>query len=254
MPASYDPTWPSRSPLNCKRYRVARYRGVQFNVPADGPRNQVRALVANGWPCVELARRLGITRSSLSNLTHSRRMWARSATALTVGEMYRELRFVEPPFPPGARSRAQSYARRYGWASVDDLEYGPLPVDVVDVDLVVVERRLDGEPLTLSAEERFEAYRQLRDRGVPGVQIAKALHLSGQRQQSYRLRYLEAQQIEATGMAAWTCRCGVTGKSATEEDAMRDWHLHATVKGCTKVSSRALPALVPTQRAAGDYR
>ena len=45
-------------------------------------------------------------------------------------------------------------------------------------------------------------------------------------------------------MSAWVCRCGENGLSATDEDAERDWLLHAHLGRCTTLSAEQIASAI----------
>ncbi|WP_378736706.1 helix-turn-helix domain-containing protein [Nocardia brasiliensis] len=98
-------------------------------VPSVGAQRRLRALVADGWPQAELARELGMTRTNMGPLMHSKRP--------ITARRHREVAelFTRRQLTPGPSQRARDYGRAHGWArswqwdedTIDDPKARPDP-------------------------------------------------------------------------------------------------------------------------------
>lgn len=79
-------------------------------VPALGAQRRLRALVAAGWPMVDLAGRLGMNRENFGQLIHHRTHIA-ARRHRDVVALFDELQLV-----PGPSERSREYALRKKWA------------------------------------------------------------------------------------------------------------------------------------------
>lgn len=125
-------------------------------VDAAGTRRRVEALAAAGWPQAEVAARLGMPPTSLSQVLH-RRGQVSAATARAVADLYDELWDQAPP--EGTRreriasARARRTAAERGWAP-------PLAWDDAAIDDPLAapaqgwQRKARRSPAELAAEAR----------------------------------------------------------------------------------------------------
>lgn len=160
-------------------------------VAADGTVRRLRALVADGWPTSELARRLGL------HLPYLRFLLRRPAavehrTAVAVRDLHAAFAGLRPEkrgADPGAAERARRYATRKGWAdSVWWEDYGGID----DPAAPETEPETPEQPRwVLLAEEALwlesQGYtrRQAGDRlGVTKDYVDQAIRRLGQRQQT----------------------------------------------------------------------
>jgi hypothetical protein len=94
-------------------------------VPAQPPRDQLRALTAIGWPYRTLADMLGMDGKAVVNLRSGKVLRMRRDTAVKIGDLFDRLWDT-----PGPSQRARNTAARNGWPPPLALE----PVDGVEVE------------------------------------------------------------------------------------------------------------------------
>ncbi|WP_330236119.1 hypothetical protein [Streptomyces sp. NBC_00566] len=107
-------------------------------VDGVGTRRRLRALVAVGWPQIELAHRLGMDKKSVNDQVNTHGLPAYASTALAVRALYDELWNVDPASQGvGERWIAEAKARAHarGWAppAAWDDDYIDSPAAVPDL-------------------------------------------------------------------------------------------------------------------------
>lgn len=153
-----------------KNYRLRRMAGEQPWVDPTGTRRRLQALLANGWTLNLLGARLGISGSAVSQYASPARLFVEADTARAVDDLYDRLADRRGP-----STYNMTRLQRRGWLvplwwdedTIDDPSYQPPVVEVPrprdDVDAVIVDRLVDGDPFpgrpTLA--EKVEAYRRL---------------------------------------------------------------------------------------------
>ena len=98
------------------------------NVDATGTRRRVQALVAIGWPIVQLAPKFGMHATALGHIANGDLPSVRATTAANIAHHYRTLSQI-----PGPSNRARIIGRRDGWhgpaawdgAAIDDPDAQP---------------------------------------------------------------------------------------------------------------------------------
>lgn len=142
--------------------------GASTLVPATGTRRRLQALVALGWPVIQIAARAEMPhRQPLDRALREDTPTVTARTARVVRDVYAKLENT-PPVPSdsqskGAISAAKARARRSGWLppawwepeTIDDPESDPLAL-----------------PPNASMTDRLTVARILHDAGMPLVKIA----------------------------------------------------------------------------------
>lgn len=161
-------------------------------VDATGARRRLQALVAIGWPMMELARRMDMAPSTFSQFMRSRTV--RAINSRRVWELYESMWNQPPPQDTprqrGVSSLACALARAEGWLpplawdddTIDDPAAGaPEPLEQVDVDDVVVDLCLAGEPTgrPLTVPERLVVARRVHAAGRGSTILSRLLSCSG---------------------------------------------------------------------------
>lgn len=160
--------------------RFESHRGV----PSLDSRLRVQALAWMGWPCQEIARRVGCSPRSLPTELSRGRLSVRLAHRIAA--VYEEL-----ALQPGPSKHARSYARRAGWlpplALDDDLNGPPFDAQINpvrdeessdSVDEIAIERAMHGDPVRLTKAERAEAVARMTKRGLSAAEIGRRLRRS----------------------------------------------------------------------------
>lgn len=150
-------------------------------VPAVGAARRVRALAAIGWSLTGQARRLGWCTQQVWELA-----WDRSAfVAVRTDAAVRGL-FEAVCLTSGSSARARNAAAKHGWPpplawlDIDD------PDEIPDlggvgrrvVDVVAIERALDGERVRLNRAERHHAIHVALGRGMARQVVSDRLRIS----------------------------------------------------------------------------
>ena len=160
--------------LYSKRSRLRAVRG-EGNQPPHGVRRRLQALMRRGWSLTELGRRLGRSKSAMTDLLTGV-TYVQWATHTAVVALYDELWDRQPdrstPDARRAATRAQRRAERQGWpppAAWDD-GYGPHGIDNPDATPVGVRR---NERQSARSTDVLE----LAELGTPAHEIAARLGL-----------------------------------------------------------------------------
>jgi hypothetical protein len=163
-----------------KRYRMRRLT-EDVKVPRTGTRRRLQALAAIGWTSTDLAVRLGVDRTAVSeNMRYEGPVLV--TTAARTRALYDELSMT-----PGPSAIARARALAKGWApplawdddTIDDPKAKPYRQTKYEqtqtyrtVDEVAVERVLAGEVLELTEAEREVVVERLARLGLADGQIA----------------------------------------------------------------------------------
>jgi AraC-like DNA-binding protein len=155
-------------------------------VPRVGTVRRIQALLFMGHSHADMTARSGI---ATANVQHQQGRWVTRSTHDAIAALYDDLWMT-----PGPSTKAQSFARRYGYAGPlawDDIDHDPAPlVDAeregdfqAQVDDVVVQRVLDRQPRPrkLTRDEAAEVYRRARARGESTTQIEERYGLNTER-------------------------------------------------------------------------
>lgn len=160
-------------------------------VNATGTQRRIQAMVSVGWSQREIGARLGIEGTNITRiLNHETKVAVKMARRIR--DLYVELAYRQP-VQATAKQQLQvrktvALARRKGWVSalawsdIDDPAESPI-VDGPEwsgVDEVAVLQLIAGRPVKVRPEDRKEAARRMRGRGVPAQTIATRLHRSWQ--------------------------------------------------------------------------
>jgi DNA-binding NarL/FixJ family response regulator len=151
--------------------------GHAARTDAADARRRLQELIALGWSMSRIAEQLHRTHSHISRLLT--RQTIAAATDRHIHDVYQRLS-AGPPSPTSARERASvNAARRYaaarGWhPPLCPADISPLSEDTY-VDVVAVQRAVDGHPVALNAAERLAATTQLTNQGTSAHQIAQRL-------------------------------------------------------------------------------
>lgn len=150
--------------------------GETQQVSSVGTIRRVHALCLQGWSLAYLARRRGVSRQAI------RQMLERQVVEVRVARQVRDL-YRELSERPGPSRLTRSMAEAAGWAgseawaedSIDDPRAHPdqLVQDQKDIDEVLIERFLAGEPAELSWPEKAAAYQQASQLGLTAARIAE---------------------------------------------------------------------------------
>ena len=164
-------------------------------VDATGTRRRLQALATLGWSVTSLATRSDLALRTLRRALTSTTVTAETARAVT--RLYDQLRAEPAPHrsrrEQAAAARTKAAAQRAGWRAPlawDDIDDDPDDPDELDeagaleqpgspaarVDVVAVERAMQGEQLPLTALERRDAVARLTGRGLSARCIAELLH------------------------------------------------------------------------------
>lgn len=155
------------------------HRGVD----STATRRRVQALAWMGWPCAEVARRVGTTRPVLATLILPNRRPSYGLAA-RVAAVYDELCDVPGPSKIAAsKARAFGFAPPAAWdeATIGDADAPPASPDLEHVDEVAVQRVLVGrleKTQRLNTAERAAAAHGAVRLGWSASQLARALHCS----------------------------------------------------------------------------
>ncbi|MDR6861950.1 helix-turn-helix domain-containing protein [Phycicoccus sp. 3266] len=158
-------------------------------VPSTGTVRRLQALTVMGWSMADLAERCDVAESTLHALRDPKHRTTRPKFAAAVERLYDELADKE-----GNCRYAGARARNRGWlppAAWDDPDTDPQPgeqgTDDV-VDEVVVERAMNGDPVTLTDTERAVALERLAAAGHSDREIGRRLHVCDQTILRWRTR------------------------------------------------------------------
>ncbi len=138
-----------------RRAAVRRWQDLDVGwVPAAGTKRRLQALSRAGWSAQALADELGVHRSAVLRLRTTAQERVSSRTADDVCELYERCWWRTPT--GRYELRTERYAERAGWAgpwqwtpdSLDDPAAEPIGPTGNEVDQVVVERIIAGDPPT----------------------------------------------------------------------------------------------------------
>ncbi|MBC9927218.1 hypothetical protein [Leucobacter sp. cx-169] len=159
-------------------------------VESRGAKRRLQALVARGWSSPLLAARLGMANANLHSLMVSppeRRI--RPALHFAVAALYSELWNQNPPAASSAeqsaRTRAINSAVKHGWVpplAWDDIDIDPAPPEPetgpAEVDHVVFDLALAGQPVTVAVSERASLIYALSDAKRSRSEVAAVLGMT----------------------------------------------------------------------------
>ena len=165
-------------------YRIQTYLvGGKLHVDATGTRRRLQALARMGWSYSHLAPMFGVSHQAVSSWTKTATV--HRSTRLRVCAVYDELWDV-----PGPSAKSRRLGELYGWApplafdddNIDDpraqANWGLGSVrQRKPVDDIAVTRAMHGDAVRLTPDERTEAVRRLRARGLTSARIAELLHI-----------------------------------------------------------------------------
>jgi hypothetical protein len=178
--------------------RIMSYRPSMDDYPPDavcdatGSRRRLQALATLGWTRPALAARAGIHPVRLTVIMQRGQTTTSVATARIVRDLYDELWSRSPAedeVPSWIVKRTRGHATRSNWAgplaweddNIDNPKAKPRRGRTDDsgaVDMAAVMRRLEGEPIDLTAWERTAAIEYgLRTRGLPYEAVAELLDM-----------------------------------------------------------------------------
>lgn len=166
------------------QYETRRYlAGGRVMIDGTGVRRRLHALARLGWSFPEMAKRFGVVYSVVHGWAKSDHVYP--ATYERVCALYDELWDK-----PGPSNWVKAYAERQGWApplawdddSIDDPKARPTLGARANqlrkpIDEIAVTRAMHGDRVRLTAEERAEAARRLKERGYSSAQIGDRLHI-----------------------------------------------------------------------------
>lgn len=179
--ADWDAAAPQKAKIRHRRYqylrRVKSNGGQPLTQPGVGTVRRVKALCAIGWTQGELAARLGVTRSRVSNIIRNTRGVVLIDTARKVADLYDELSMVVPVGREATRARKQAAAKRWApplaWddETIDDPKARPVGLHdhhraKKGLDESAIERRMAGDRTAKTrGPENFEVVRRLLAEG-----------------------------------------------------------------------------------------
>ena len=180
-----------------RRYRGRLYleRTPALTVDGTGTRRRLQALLALGWTTPQIEAHLGRGTHYVHSLL-SRDNRISLDTHREIVALYDELSMTLPDVTTPAEraifTRAKNIAARRGYLpplAWDDIDNDPTPAATVnprrqdDIDDVVVQRVLDGQPRprTLTRAEATEVYRRARARGMSTHEIEARYGLKTER-------------------------------------------------------------------------
>jgi hypothetical protein len=150
-------------------------------VDGTGTRRRLRALVAVGWPQLELGRRLGMDKKSVNEQVNAVKLTAYAATARAVRDLYDGLWNIDPA-AEGVEARwvseARARAARRRWAppvAWDD-DYIDSPAAVPDLgEKVSAYAALSEDALWLIGEQGYTRELAAHRLGITGRHLERAL-------------------------------------------------------------------------------
>lgn len=158
---------------------------VAMTTPAAtqvGVARRIRALMALGWPSVDIAREMNLAQLEVESAADGLHVSPESAERVRA-------EFVRLEMIPGRSSAVRDRARRSGWAvpfdwdedSLDDPSAHPVrPGRAVVVDDVVVRRMIAGiGPVYIRAADRRAYCAELVARGCSVDTVSRSLKVSG---------------------------------------------------------------------------
>lgn len=158
------------------------------HVDATDARRRLRELIALGWSMSRIAERLQCTHSHVSRLLNRRTI--SSATDLQIRDLHHHLSVRRPDddTPPERASvdAARRYAARRGWLPPHSATTIRSPDEDALLDMVAVQRAVDGRAVALNPAERRAAAAQLTAQGTSARQIAEQLGTHPRTVQRYR--------------------------------------------------------------------
>ncbi|WPH57756.1 hypothetical protein [Mycobacterium phage WXIN] len=166
-------------PIPAVPHEVAR---LGARVDSIGTVRRIRALIAIGYSCTELAKRLDSDTNVVSILSTGRRKQTTAEFASRVEKQFQALQMEIPPESQGSK-KAIARARERGWAP-------PLAWDEDSIDDL---RAKPSVPVGFGTAGRMERYELLRGRGLNDSQIAKDLDIH----RSTLSRWLQEQREKA---------------------------------------------------------
>lgn len=139
-------------------------------VDATGTRRRLQALIAIGYPLINIANATGHLSWNLGRITSGHYQIVRPATAKSIARLYRAWATT-----PGTCNRSRRRAQQAGWV-------GPLAWDDNDIDnpAATPEPEPDNPALNKNqlAELRLTEIRHLASYGIPAEQIATRVGVS----------------------------------------------------------------------------
>lgn len=164
----------------CNAHRVARKRryylflqsGPRFQ-PADITVLRLRALTANGYSSVDLAKHSWLSAAYINQLRRRGDKKVMPRTAEEVTRLWRKLSSI-----PGPNQRAAGHARRLGYPTPADLDPDVEP----SLDEVAIDRAMHGDKtVPLNRFEMAEAIHRLLDHDTSHREVARILGISERR-------------------------------------------------------------------------
>lgn len=117
----------ARNDDEARRRKYRQVLGITRTLDATGTRRRIQALLALGWPSLEIARRCGWTTGE-AVLETAQRSYVHSATAAAIASVYDDL-CVTPG--PSDQTRSRSARKGYHlpsvWLDIDDPDEQPDP-------------------------------------------------------------------------------------------------------------------------------
>jgi len=163
-----------------KRFRQG---WVQKTIDSTGTRRRLQALTAMGWTQDQIAKEVGCSRAAINKLVKRTYRQVYSGTALRIQQAYDRISMT-----PGPSNISRAKARQFGYLpplcwdddTIDDPKakpYRPPYRFVLDkeIDEVLVQRAMSGQPVKATKAERLEIIRRWQHAGRPTVELERIL-------------------------------------------------------------------------------
>lgn len=150
-------------------------------VDGTGTRRRLRALVAVGWPQLELGRRLSMDKKSVNEQVNAVKLTAYAATARAVRDLYDGLWDIDPAAEGVearwvSEARARAAKRRWAPPAAWDDEYIDSPAAVPDLgEKVSAYVALSEDALWLMNEQGYTRELAAHRLGITGRHLERAL-------------------------------------------------------------------------------
>lgn len=174
-----DPCREARNRYEMRRRKILALHGVGLSVDATGTKRRIQALAWMGWPYRTIAHECGWRSAEAVGQT-LRRTYVERATAQAVSAAYERLSMRHGPSRLAhVRAAAKGWAPPLAW---DDIDNDPEPVGaarIAVIDEAAVLRKMRGDTVRVTHEERREVVRRLHTQGLSDGQIARLTGING---------------------------------------------------------------------------
>lgn len=142
---------------------------------------RVRALATLGWRTQDIADAAGLDQHVIGDLSRHGRRAAQRDTAAAIKAVYERLCMTPGPSPKGrARAVAKGWLPPLAWDDIDDLNERPgRHGGARGLDESAILRKMRGEHVRVTHEERREVVRRLHTQGLSDGQITRLTGING---------------------------------------------------------------------------